>query len=402
MRARQQQLDGEQGAILVHVALAIIALMAFSTFVVDYGVFWLGRRQSQNAADAGALAGAIALAYDDYSDRTVDGPAQDNAVSAALANTVFGAPPSVVAGTDVTFPPCPDDGTDGCIRVDVYRTVDRGNPLPIMAGTFVGLVNQDVRATATAKVSTANATDCLKPWGVIDRWQENQDPGGWGPESTFDKYDKKGELDPSINPADVYIAPTDGDPGTGFYPFESDGSRSPYYGMPFSLKVGDQQNFDYATGWFAALALFGDTGGADYKDNIVNCVGTTYTIGQELDIDTEPGQKVGPTSQGVGELVAKDPNAIWNTTTNSVTGSAFAASPRIVAIPLINPDLMAEAQKGGRTSVPLTNILGFFVEGWDQSEKAVYGRLVTVPGFKVGNTNPVGTASFAMEITLIR
>ena len=50
--------DRERGAVLVHVAIGLIAFMAFSTFVVDYGVFWLSRRQAQNAADAGALAGA--------------------------------------------------------------------------------------------------------------------------------------------------------------------------------------------------------------------------------------------------------------------------------------------------------------------------------------------------------
>jgi hypothetical protein len=85
-----------------------------------------------------------------------------------------------------------------------------------------------------------------------------------------------------------------------------------------------------------------------------------------------------------------------------VTNSAFGSSPRIVSVPLVNPDIMSAAQHGGRTTVPISNILGFFVEGWNNSEKAVYGRLVTVPGFEVGNGNPVGPASFATAITLIR
>src|SRR5206468_4796273 len=55
----------ERGAILIQVAISIMALTAFSAFVVDYGVLWVARGQAQNAADAGALAGAIALAYDD-------------------------------------------------------------------------------------------------------------------------------------------------------------------------------------------------------------------------------------------------------------------------------------------------------------------------------------------------
>jgi uncharacterized membrane protein len=40
-------------------------LTALTAFVVDYGVLWVARRQAQNAADAGALAGATALAFDD-------------------------------------------------------------------------------------------------------------------------------------------------------------------------------------------------------------------------------------------------------------------------------------------------------------------------------------------------
>ena len=36
-----------------------------ATFVVDHGILWVSRGQAQNAADAGALSGAIARAYDE-------------------------------------------------------------------------------------------------------------------------------------------------------------------------------------------------------------------------------------------------------------------------------------------------------------------------------------------------
>ena len=49
---------------LVHVAVAMIGLLAFSALSIDYGVMWTARRQAQNAADAAALAGAISLAFD--------------------------------------------------------------------------------------------------------------------------------------------------------------------------------------------------------------------------------------------------------------------------------------------------------------------------------------------------
>ena len=56
--------EAERGAITIHVAIALMALLVFSSFVIDYGFMWVSRRQAQNAADAGALAGAISLMQD--------------------------------------------------------------------------------------------------------------------------------------------------------------------------------------------------------------------------------------------------------------------------------------------------------------------------------------------------
>ena len=41
----------ERGAVLVHVAIALVALIAFNGLVIDYGILWLARRQAQNSAD---------------------------------------------------------------------------------------------------------------------------------------------------------------------------------------------------------------------------------------------------------------------------------------------------------------------------------------------------------------
>ncbi|HSG00952.1 MAG TPA: pilus assembly protein TadG-related protein, partial [Vicinamibacterales bacterium] len=187
---------------LIHVAFALLALLAFTTFVVDYGVLWVARRQAQNSADAGALAGAIAAAYDDPNDLTDTGPAKQNAYAATQNNIVFGQPPSVVISSDITFPTCPD-GYGRCIRVDTYRTVARGNPLPMFFGQLIGLDNQDVRAMAMAQIVPGNTSECLKPWAVPDKWDERQTPE-WDATDTFDRYDRDFNVIP--NP-DVYIPP---------------------------------------------------------------------------------------------------------------------------------------------------------------------------------------------------
>jgi Flp pilus assembly protein TadG len=421
MRRTASDSGSDQGAILVHVAFALLALFAFTAFVIDYGVFWESRRQAQNAADSGALAGAIALAFDNPSDFTTTGPAKQSAVDTAQRNLVWGAAPSVIPATDVQIfsgtGVCPPPNRDGtCIQVDVYRSLARGNALPVFFGSLVGLTSQDMRATATAQVMASDGTDCLKPWGVIDKWQENYPTAGpWTLASTFDKYKDKGrnagQIDPTIVPPDLYVPPTTSSPGTGFRPFNVDGTYSPDYGLQLPLKVGTQSDFDFATGWFSALALTDSRGGKDYENNIKGCIGVTYRIGDSLPIDTEPGEKVGPTRQGVAtdadSLISKDPGAYWDSSLNGgrggVAGSAFGSSPRIVAIPLVNPDLMVEANRGGRTSVPIANIAGFFVERYDNSAKAVVGRLMTMPGTLAAGTSPIGgPSSFLRTVALVR
>ncbi len=157
--------SSERGAVLVHVALALIALMSFSTFVIDYGVLWVARRQAQNAADAAALAGAVALAFDDPSDFSDTGPAKTSAYQVVMSHPIFGQQPVVNISTDITFPPCPDDASTNCIRVWVYRDQANGNPLPMIFGQLVGLNQQGVRAMAMAKVAIATATELSEAVG---------------------------------------------------------------------------------------------------------------------------------------------------------------------------------------------------------------------------------------------
>ena len=409
--------SNERGAVLVHVALALIALMSFSTFVVDYGVLWTARRQAQNAADGAALAGAVALAFDNSSDFSNTGPAKTSAFQVLMSHPIWGQQPVVNITNDITFPTCPDDATATCIRVDVYRNQATGNPLPMIFGQLVGLQSQGVRAMAMAKVAIATATDCLKPWGVIDKWDEYvPTTAPWTPSSVFEKYigtgPNKGTIDTSLTPPDNYIPPTSLSPGTGFHPFNPDKSYTTDYGRQIALTVGDKNDFQFASGWFAPLALYDSTGGKDYKNNIKGCVGTTYEIGQQIEVETEPGLMVGPTEQAVesdiDSIVNKDPGAYWDTSLNppygGIANSAFGVSPRIVLVPLVNPDEMALVNKGGRTTVAISNIMGFFVEGYDKSAKSVSGRLVTTAGqMKIGSGPPVGgQSSFLSAIVLIR
>src|SRR3954471_15608459 len=103
MNVRRSAAGDERGAVLVHAALAMLALIAFSALAIDYGALLASRRQSQNAADAAALAGAVSLAFDDPDDIP---RAQAAAAAAGSANPVLGAAPSIIPATDVQLIPC--------------------------------------------------------------------------------------------------------------------------------------------------------------------------------------------------------------------------------------------------------------------------------------------------------
>jgi hypothetical protein len=381
--------DRERGAVLIHVAFALLALLAFTTFVVDYGVLWVARRQAQNSADAGALAGAIAAAYDDPNDLTDTGPAKQNAYAATQNNIVFGQPPSVVISSDITFPTCPD-GYGRCIRVDTYRTVARGNALPMFFGQLVGLNSQDVRAMAMAQIVPGNTSECLKPWAVPDKWDERQTPV-WDETDTFDRYDRDFNVIP--NP-DVYIPPDANGPGTGFNLTDDLYRR-------FVLKVGNPQQA-IRPGWFFPVALAANPGGDEYRDAIAGCIGVPYSIGDFMPV--EPGNMIGPTKQGVDDLIAMDPNASWGDT--GVSGGCMASgsctlSPRVVAIPVFDLDVYYQGKTGGRIDIKIVNILGFFIE--QMSGNDVVGYLMTHPSLYTAGRDTVSDESaFSKTIMLIR
>ena len=123
------------------------------------------------------------------------------AVHTSLENVVLGGLVAVDP-PDVTFPVAPS-GEANRVRVSVYRTEARSNPLSTLISGVFGVETVDLAAVATAEAALANAMTCVRPFTIPDRWQENQDPP-WSFTSTFSRYDNKGDL---VENADVYIPP---------------------------------------------------------------------------------------------------------------------------------------------------------------------------------------------------
>lgn len=407
-----RRVSSENGAVALHVIVAIVVLIAINTFVVDYGVMWVGRSQSQNAADAGALAGAIALAYDNFTDRTSTGPAKTFARAAARRNGIWGDAGSIDIDTDITFPVVPADqcADTTCIRVDVYRTTQRGNPLPMLFGTSLGLSTQNVRAMAIARAAAGNASDCLKPWAIPDKWTDNHDVSGvidttWTADDQFEITVPNGNNKGAPLPdADVYTAPaSDGTSnGTGF-------SLATDNGLQVTLKYGSP-NDSPAPGVFLPIDLptaDGDpeVGGANYRANIAGCNGVPVGGGDQLSI--ENGNMVGPTSQGVAALIAQDPNARWDSTTKKVVNScAYASpscgprSPRIVAVPVYDTLAFELGKQQGNTNIKVVRILGFFLDRMSGND--VVGYFTSIPGLLVNGPSLNFNAAFSKTVLLVR
>lgn len=406
----QRHWQSERGAVIVHVAIALIGLMALSTFVIDYGVLWAARRQAQNAADAAAMAGAISLAFVDFNDQPL---ARQSALDVAGQNNVWGQPPDVTAG-DVTFPACPPGspgaGTNSCIRVDVFRNQRAGgSPLPTFFGNLVGVTEQGVRATATAEALFGDSTDCVKPFAIPDKWAEFRNdvgPAGWSETDTFERYVQNGSQQGSMmDPADLYQA---GAGGTGFSP-ESVASGGGDYGRRIVLKAGNP-NTAIAPGWFFPVVInpAEGPGGSNYRDNIATCDSTVIGPGTELEV--EPGNMVGPTRQGMSDLIALDPDAEWNPNLNGtgrggISGGCMGAgtcirSPRLVAIPVFDPDAYDAGRASGRVTIDIVKVLGFFVDEMQGND--VIGYITPYPSQPNAGMGGVPGANFVVSVALVR
>jgi hypothetical protein len=369
----------EQGMTFVFVGVGFMSFLAATTLAIDVGMFMTARSQAQNAADSGALSGAVALVYNSFNDRSPSGPAVQSALGAARSNTVMKGIVSVLPA-DVTFPTGPS-GLNNRVKVTVYRTDGRTNAVPTIMGSMLGVTAVDIMATATAEASPANAADCLLPFTVSDRWQENRD-GPWTPDSTFDMYDNKYK---PLTPADAYVP---GPSGTGYNADRDKGIK---------LVIKADNGSKPSPSFYQAWAIPGSGGASDYEDAIAGCNKTV--VATDALMTPEPGSMVGPTGHGVDRLVAQDPGAYWDTGCKCVKGSAFGLSPRIRPLPLYDPVYYEEGKKNGRNAdLKLISLLGFFVEGMNGND--VMGRIhpITAQATGSGNTQ----SSFAMAIRLVQ
>jgi Flp pilus assembly protein TadG len=362
----------ESGMSYVFIGMGMTAFLSASMLAIDVGMLMTARNQAQNAADAAALAGATALLYDNWNDRSPTGPAVTSAIAAATSNKVMAGSVSVNP-EDVEFPNDPS-GEPNRVKVTVRRTAARGNPVSTMIAKYFGTASADVGATATAEVSQANAMTCVKPFTVPDRWQEVGSPP-WDSSDTYDAFDSRGR--PLANP-DIYI-PADKPGYTGY-------NQESMRGQILTIRAATGSNITVSFYFSLALGKPVITGGAEYDWNIANCNKTIYHWGDPL--TQEPGAMSGPTISGAQLLIDQDPTAHWDTLTNKVQGSAYGGkSPRVFPIPLYDPIVYDSGKRNGRDADLVTaNWIGFFLDHIEGN--GLVGRIIPISGIRDATAGP--------------
>jgi Putative Flp pilus-assembly TadE/G-like len=374
----------ERGMSFAFVGVGLMTFMAATTLAVDVGMFMTARTQAQTSADAGALAGATALVYNNWDDRSPTGPAVQSSISAAQQNNVMGGVVSVQTG-DVTFP-VDSFGQANEVKVNVFRTAGRTNPVKTLLGSLLGVSTIDIAATATAQAAPAGGMTCVKPFIIPDKWTENTSPPWDMNTSTYDHYDNRGN---ELPVHDVY------DPTKGYSAADK--------GTVLILRAGSGNNirptFYFSWAMPPNTGAPPNTGGEWYQWNIAHCNTSVIDKDAHYVATQEPGNMVGPTISGLQELIDQDPGARWDDA-NKKYVSNLNPSPRVFPIPLYNPEEFEKGKQTGRNAeLIVANWLGFFLERIQGNE--AYGRIFPITGVTSTST-PSPTTPLAYVIRLVQ
>jgi hypothetical protein len=357
-----QVLRDERGSVMVVVALAMTALLSMVALAVDVGMLFTARGEAQRVADAAALAGAASF---------IEAPTdaerpRDLAIEYAGRNDVRRVSVMLEPG-DVEV-----DLANYQVTVTVPRTAARGAAVTTWFARVFGIDAVDVIASATAEAAPAGGAICMKPFTIPDAWNDVDKDG---------RYDDGEPYDAGVTGYGTDFrngVPSDNgiDPKGTTYDFD--------FGRPIALKEGtpDQSIVpSWYFPWDVPEASGAPSTGADrYRWNIANCNPSVVSVGEAHWV--ENGNMPGPTSQGMRELIALDPDAEFDVVADSVVGSRYQpwkASPRVGNIPLFDPQWPV---RPGKKPVVFNNITAFWIEGMNGND--VIGRFLYASGVAPG------------------
>jgi Flp pilus assembly protein TadG len=363
--------EKQQGFVLVVVAIVLIVLVGFVALGVDTGALYSARTAAQEAADAGALAGAFTFIITPTAPQPVA-----HAKAAAMANTILGDP--ILVG-DVTVVV---DAPNKRVTVTVQKTQQT------FFAKALGIGNALISVTAKAEAgSHATSTPNPKPFFLPNTIPSAMDPCDACTAGEF-------MIDPATGDVTTYGLSAFGqkvlikphDPGQALKP-------SLYYLIDFT----------------------GSGGGATELHDWITGTEPVPPVACGSVLEVEKGNKAGPIDDAVDDLVGDPPDDVFvpgtpphyliNGTTPSDTSKA------LVTVPIW--DTCGSGFCAG--GIPIVNgfhqiaVLGYalvFLEGQDKNNDPLRAWIINVvgcaPAAGGGGGGPAGSSAYGFPLRLVR
>lgn len=407
---------GERGATAVFVAIALASLLGMVALGVDVGMLMKVRSDAQRTADAAALAGA--QDFFNGNPQAVKATALNHALEYASRNYV-GWKYVDTSGVIIRDSGARYVGNSPEAYVQVMpdtqkvRVFIRREATATWFGSLFRIPFVRITVKAAAQVVTSGTGKCVKPLDMTDLWNETntttQDKNAnraWDTNEVWQyntaQGDRYADYNPSPSPDSTPVAQQTGY-GSAWRNNNGDGVVNDY-GRLITIKAQSPKKaiasgFFYP--WRMPLADGTTASGAnDYKNLLSD---TTCTVAGPVSPGTtyrvENGNMVGPTKQGINNLLSYDPGAYWDPNypdgqghTGAVRGSKYQdwhQSPRVIVLGIMDPKYIDGLVNGsGGLTFQLNNLAMFFLEGFDGSgnQASITGRFL----YFVKSTGPSG------------
>jgi Putative Flp pilus-assembly TadE/G-like len=378
----------QRGMTLMVVCLLLIAFLGIAALCIDLGVLYTARTSAQHAADAAALAGAFTFV--NSPNATQPDTAQQQAIAVAGTNRILGQSVAITSGDVVV------DTTKRQVTVTVSRLGSSG--VNTFFGKALGMSQVPVQAQAMAQASaSAGATRCIKPVYVPNTIYSTLSPDQActtnPPQIIFDSSNSISTWAQSQNSNLRFISQC-----TLIRPTTPSGALLP--SQFYSLDFGSGAT-TYRDVWAKCL---NEVSGA--SQGVVQC-------GDAIPVET--GNMVGPTKQGVGDMIG-NPQDTWlgpDPTTGVFkyqTSTGVSDTSRSLGTIAVWDNCHYTITSGTHgQSAPIIGFLEVFVDGMSNtcSGSANGGNFVRVHTVNAQSCNGNGSGSqtpgpFAVPIQLVK
>lgn len=296
--------NNKNGMVMIVVALSMVVLFGFAAISIDVGWMIHHKSELQNSADAAALAGVAELPDKTGAKAVAEDYMLDNELGDDRSSI------TVTRSGDRTEVNSGGDGSfyfDTTFQGQNMIIVTAYKPIDYFFAKIFGNSGGTVSVKSAAVIAPLRSVfGGLRPFGVVkDTWVPNEQ---------------------------------------------------------VVLKTGSPNG---ESGNYYALALDG-TGGNIYKNTIINGSENTFAIGDY--VYTETGDMVGPTKQGVENLMDQCNHRPECTSTSYVEGC-----PRLILVPLVNT-----MDVNGRKEIMIVGFAQFFLEDYKNAggHTEITGRFI--------------------------